>query len=343
MKKELYIVSWEGISDVGGVERVTRYLVKAWSPLYDVVVVDYETLKKKPFCKSLLKRRTMIDGVVFSLFVNKVKRKKSDAKIVIQGYNCPFVSADIAIAHGTMRGYQIKCLNSKKWNTSQLYEKWGQKRSKKVIAVGEHVKREVVDLYGIDEKKVFVIENCVDANLFFPIDHEENKYYTILFAGRLSEGKGLSDLLRLAEIIEDKNEFRLMIATNSINNVSLFDKYNNTTVKMGINGYEMNDFYNSGDVMFFPSKYEGFEMVTTECLSSGVPVVGNNVGALGDLFERKQAGVAIISGSINDDLDMMKEMATKYRDYQARLKLHNGIEEMYGIEKYIKKICSVWE
>ncbi len=35
-KEKIYIVSWNGVSDSGGVERITYYMLQAWKDIYDV-------------------------------------------------------------------------------------------------------------------------------------------------------------------------------------------------------------------------------------------------------------------------------------------------------------------
>ncbi|WP_139018742.1 glycosyltransferase family 4 protein, partial [Elizabethkingia anophelis] len=83
--------------------------------------------------------------------------------------------------------------------------------------------------------------------------------------------------------IENNDKYKLSIACNNSNNIELFNGLNNTSIHVGLTTDKMNEFYNSGDIMYFPSKYEGFEMVTLEALSAGIPVIGNDVGAISEL------------------------------------------------------------
>ena len=96
--------------------------------------------------------------------------------------------------------------------------------------------------------------------------------------------------------------------------------------------------------MYFPSMYEGFEMVTLEALSAGVPVLGNHVGAVLELYDRKELGVDIIKSPNNpaDVLAQLKQQAEKYLTFKAKQKLHNFYAEHYGIDAYIHKLDEVF-
>jgi glycosyltransferase involved in cell wall biosynthesis len=102
----------------------------------------------------------------------------------------------------------------------------------------------------------------------------------------------------------------------------------------------MNDFYNSGDVLYFPSKSEGFEMVTLESLAAGVPVVGNRVGAVLELSEREFPGVHLLKkDTIEIVLEQLRAVAGEYKgNMDKREALHEKIKEQFGLENYSRKI-----
>ncbi len=342
MKNKIYIVSWNGLSDAGGVERVTQYLVNAWSEQYKVIIIDYKKMEEFKIIRKILKKHFIIDAVVSSLYVQAIKRKEPESKIVIQGFNCPFVCADVAIAHGTMRGYKIALENDLKWHFNQLFEKIGMSKSKRVIAVSDSVKKELLKLYKISSDKIDVIVNSVDTEKFYPIKRDANMITTILYAGRLEFGKGLNEILELANIIENREKYKFIIATNDENNSSMFAKLKRTKILVGLKCDEMNLFYNSGDVFFFPSLYEGFGLVTIEALSAGIPVIGRNLGAIGDLYKRNVDGVDILSGNIEENLKKIEGLSNHYKDYEERLKLHKFMQDNFSIKTYNENIKEIW-
>lgn len=347
MKKTIVIVSWFGESETGGVEFVTYYMHQIWGKEYDIKIIDYSELKKNSLYSFLLKKHYGIDALLFSIYTNgyikKLKQKlgASNVVVVTQGYNAPFVKADIAFAHGTMRGFEQKALGINKWDLYEIFEIISWKKAKKVVAVSEYVKEEAISLYKIASNKIDVIENSVDTSLFYPIPRSASDVKTILFCGRISPEKNPSKLLELASIIEKDDRFRFRIATPSKNGLKEFQKYKKTEVFVGLKREEMNQFYNSGSAMFFPSLYEGFGLVTVESLSAGIPVIGYNVGAIGGLYRKGFNGVELLSDNMNIDMDTMYCLCEKYEDLLHRLELHEQIEKDYSFGVYKQRLLNL--
>lgn len=347
MRKSVIIVSWNGENEVGGVEMVTYYMHRAWEKEYDVVIIDLDMVKKNTVFRHIMGLHFSIDAWIVSFYVNhyvkKLKKQKGEDNVFVitQGYNAPGVAADIAFAHGTMRGYKISVYGNYTWHLNQLYERHSWFKAKRVIAVGNHVKQEACSLYGISSDKIEVISNCINTDIFFPACRENNGICTIIFSGRLETGKGIDKLRRLAEIIEHDSRFYLIIATPFSKNASVFQTFSKTKVRVGLKKNEMNQFYNSGNVMYFPSLYEGFELVTVECLAAGVPVAGNMVGAVKDLTELGMPGINILSGNINEDLEMMYLIAMEYNEMPKRKQLHEKIEDYLNYDLYEEKLKTI--
>ena len=120
-KTKIYIVSWYGTNDVGGLERVTQYMIDAWQDKYDIDIIDFAMIEKNRKYINWLHKHYVIDGIVVSLFAKQLQKKAPNAKFVTQGYNAPFIRSDLAFLHGTMRGYKIALEGSHaKWHMNQL-------------------------------------------------------------------------------------------------------------------------------------------------------------------------------------------------------------------------------
>lgn len=344
-KEKIYIVSWNGTDDSGGVERVTHYMVQAWKDAYDVELIDFATMRKKPFYRLLLGKHLVTDAILASVYTNHIIRrnKEKKVKIVTQGFNAPWVNADLHFSHGTMRGYKLAAYRDAKWHFSQRFEKKAAIRAKRIVAVGNHVKKEQCELYGTDESKIIILENCIDTDVFFPLKtKKENPILNVLFVGRLEDRKGLTKIIELAGYLENRNDIKLTIATNSNKNIEIFNKFKNVQVKVELKKHEMNEFYNSGDILFFPSLYEGFELVTIEALSAGIPVIGNNVGAVSDLYKRGQKAVGILQSNMEENIFSMIKLAEQFRDYKEKVELHRDMVRNYNFTIYLEKLKKLW-
>lgn len=343
MKTKLLIVSWYGLNNVGGLERVTQYMYEAWKEKYDIEIVDLKRVKKAmAIGNRLIGLHNTTDALIMSCYVNILKRncrkKNIEYKCITQGFNAPFVQADLAFMHGTMRGVKVALEGEKaKWKVNQFLEKICCENSKRVIAVSESVKKEVKELYKIPASKIHTVENCVDTKQFYVDPNAiRNGKYRIIFSGRFEERKGLSKLLDFAKRVEEQNEFELYIATIGEQNNTLFSGLKHTVIKWGLNKDEMRKFYQEGDLMYFPSLYEGFSMVILESLSCGCPVIGTSETVIGDLCAKGIEGTFIYGGGVR--FDMLKQLCDIYRKPEKRLLLHDNMEKYYSEEAYKKKL-----
>lgn len=340
MKKEaISIISWYGTSDVGGVERVVRLLMDIFSEYYEVELIDgNKCVKEFPIAKKLC--NTNIGRMLVASFVAK-SRKSADRIIIGNGFNAPFIKKDINFAHGTMYSLK-KRLGQFVWGGSSVFEMISMKKTDRIIAVSSEAKASLVKDYHIDERKITVVNNCVDDKLFYPKSKELNSAQNvILFVGRLETGKGLKDLIELAKFLEQQEKFYLKIATPSNENIELFSGLRNTVVFPNLRYEEMNNFYNSGDVMYFPSKSEGFELVTLECLCAGIPVICFGVGAAGEILAKKGPGVYLAEGKDEILLEQLMRIIEIYKNSEKRRELHCWISENFGYDLYKKKILEL--
>ncbi|MDD4254301.1 MAG: glycosyltransferase family 4 protein [Methanofollis sp.] len=90
-------------------------------------------------------------------------------------------------------------------------EQYLLKRADAIIAVTAGIKRHLVEEYGVDEKKITVIENGANTGIFRPGDQEEARKKLgldlsaryICFTGNFAPWQGLPDLVRAIPLIRD--------------------------------------------------------------------------------------------------------------------------------------------
>jgi glycosyltransferase involved in cell wall biosynthesis len=123
--------------------------------------------------------------------------------------------------------------------------------------------------WGIPEEKFSEpIGLGVSINRFYPIDTEPNERFTVGYAGRLSEEKGIYRLFQLAEKLPNVKFYlvgRKQCNFNLLpNNIEYFGRLSHE---------EMVKFYNSVDIVILPSFTEGFPNVILEAYASGKPIL----------------------------------------------------------------------
>lgn len=333
--KKIFIVSLNGISNSGGVERVVFYINEILKDKYNVCIVDINKLKCLKLSKMLMAICGRIPGkispILASMYIKKV-RGESDI-IFTHGYNAPFIRADYLFAHGNTSGF-LKAKGKFPFRIESFYEYMAGKLAKNVIAVSKQVRYEWNKYYKTNIDKIKVLNNCVDTNIFKPMLRKENNEINVLFCGRLEDNKGLDKLISLAKEIENYENINLIIATNNNKNVKLFDNFSKVKITVGLDISNLNYFYNKGSLLYLPSIYEGFEMVTLEALSCGIPVFGNYVGAIRELYDKNILGVYLIEE--NNLINSIKSIYEDFKTNEKRKYLHQEVEKQFSYEIYRK-------
>jgi glycosyltransferase involved in cell wall biosynthesis len=133
-------------------------------------------------------------------------------------------------------------------------------------------------------REVRVIGSCVEVP---PEVAEEGKPPEVLYAGRLSQEKGILDLLAAAD-----NGIKLTIAGDG----PLRDRV------PGALGFvphdELGPLYERASVVAVPSHREGFGVVCAEAMAYGRPVVAGAVGGLLDLVVDGETGLLVEPGDV---------------------------------------------
>ncbi|MEN8164620.1 MAG: glycosyltransferase [Acidobacteriota bacterium] len=155
----------------------------------------------------------------------------------------------------------------------------------------------------------------------------------ILFVGRFSENKGISDLVRAMVIIgAEMPEARLALVgfgpdedriRSTIAAVGLGDR---VTILGRVSRDDIPAHMASADLLVLPSiKVEGLGVVLLEALASGTPVVGTDVGGIPDIIEDGVTGLLCRSQDPPDIaakcLRMLQDEDLKRRTTENGLKL----------------------
>lgn len=342
MVKKVYIVSYHGMKNAGGVERVVQYLYEIMHGLsYDIEVIERDVLLKIKIFAFL---NRLLPSKVWNIFYPwlagiylRMVIRPNDL-VITNGYNMLGFRSDILIAHGSMRGFVNATTRLDKFSYPAYYEKLAGRSAKLILAVSERVKEEWHKFYGVSASKIEVLNNCVDVNKF-NLNITTSQKKTILFVGRLDENKGLQKLLVLADDIAHSSEYDLNIITNNEKNIEKFKNYLNIKIEIGLNIDDISKRYTSNSILYLPSMYEGFEMVTLEALASGVPVLGNDVGAIHEL-NNKSCGV-FIENKEETLVEQFNRIFMAFDNISSRIQLRNHVVENYTIAIYKNRLKQI--
>jgi len=179
---------------------------------------------------------------------------------------------------------------------------------KRILAVSEVVKRELLATYAVPEDKVTVIYNGVDHQRFHPGLRDQfretiRKQWhipldapTVLFVGNSFHRKGLVRLLKAWSLPRIKETYLVVVGDDARSGQykALAERQANGKVVFVGGCDKVESYYGAADVLALPAVQEAFGNVVLEALASGLPaVVGHNVGAAEVLKGKLSEGIVI--------------------------------------------------
>jgi glycosyltransferase involved in cell wall biosynthesis len=115
----------------------------------------------------------------------------------------------------------------------------------------------------------------------------------ILFAGALSQRKGLADLFQAIKLL-NSNRVELVLLGSPILSMDFYRKqYSDFTYEAVRPNREVLELMKSCDLFVFPSIVEGRAQVQQEAMSVGLPVIATKNAGADDLIEDGQSGFIV--------------------------------------------------
>lgn len=188
--------------------------------------------------------------------------------------------------------------------------------SRTIVAVCEQSRLELIEAYGVPDKKILVIHNGVDHERFHPCNrssagqrirrelHIDDDKNVVLFVGTGFRRKGLPRLLRLWKEESLPNIFLLVVGNDArLRSYKAAWSHNRYVIFAGAK-LNVEDYYAAADLLVLPSVQEAFGNVVMEAFAAGLPVLTvPGVGAM------DRANEELLAGILNDPDD-----ATEMRD-----------------------------
>ena len=180
------------------------------------------------------------------------------------------------------------------------------RRADRVVAVSERTREDLVELYGIDEKKIRVIPHGVDP-AFAPGDGAAEGY--LLFVGAVQRRK---DPRAALEAAVDLGMPLVVAGPEREPELAKELRELGADLRGYVEKDELARLYRGAVCLVLPSRYEGFGLPLLEALASGTPVVATPEPALvevaGDAVVYADAGD--LPGAIMRAIDQRDELRT---------------------------------
>jgi glycogen(starch) synthase len=235
-------------------------------------------------------------------------------------FEAPLVTTIHATEYGRHQGWVDK--------HPQTYihgvERWITNRSQRVIACSHYMREQIVDIFGVAEKRVSVIPNGIDPDDLQaqnPAELErlrgefaapEEKL--VLLIGRLVYEKGFQLALEaMPRLIAAVPGTRFLVAGSGTHEAELHRQaeelglMEHGTFLGWIGDDVLHSLYRIADLTVVPSIYEPFGLVALEAMASGCPCIVADTGGLREVVVHEEGGLRFRA----DDPDALAEVAIR--------------------------------
>lgn len=233
-------------------------------------------------------------------------------------------------------------------------------KNAKIVAVGEGVKNNLINVYKIPDKRVNVIYNSIKRP---QIDHQKHnivlenllkeKKYLIGNIGRLTEQKGMDIFIKA---IANVSKFSPNIVGVIVGDGEDRKKFENIVISLHIEknicflGYQENIFEIIKQLNFvvLSSRWEGFPLTPIETFALGKTIIASDISGNKEIIIDGYNGVLFRSENIEDlskkILFLMKNAKIKSKlENQAKITYNNKFVYevfLYEYQKIYEKICN---
>ena len=168
-------------------------------------------------------------------------------------------------------------------------------RARRVIAVSEATRQDIIRLYGLPAERIVTVPNGIGSEMQ-PLPPDEVAEFRreqglpedfLLFLGTLQPRKNLETLLRAYATITNDVDWPLIVAGGTgwqydrifqlVRQLELVERVRFVGY---VAGTQLPLWYNAATLFVYPSLYEGFGLPVLEAMACGTPVIAANTSSL---------------------------------------------------------------
>lgn len=368
---KICIVS-RGVDKKGGISRYNAELAERFCLNNEVHLLTYKCELVNPYLnihRYRIPEKPYFLQISTSFFKVSKLIKELDIKFnfdVIHSSECESTYQDVITAHSCVRGAFEKLgpnnpfvdfLRSLRPFTAfgLIVEKfiYTKHKYKKVIAVSEGVKREIISYYKIPEEDIVVIPNGVDIEKFKPNSRSRKKIreryglngdeIVLIFSGHEFRRKGLKYIIEALPMIEGDVKLLVVGRDDPTPYKKLASKFK-VLDKVIFAGFvpQVNEYYAASDIFVFPTAYEAYSLATLEAVASGLPIIATKVNGTEDLIKNGYNGFFIKA----DPTDIAEKINILAEDKRLRVQMSKNARKTakkHSWDEVVKQTLRVYE
>jgi glycosyltransferase involved in cell wall biosynthesis len=202
---------------------------------------------------------------------------------------------------------------------------------------------------GVPQEKMVIIHNAIDSNIYRrqAAKHNDGEKWTIGYIGRLSNEKGVEDLIQaFVKLSKDERIGKLLIAGEGprFEDLRLLVSELNLFNQVEFLGYvDSKAFFSRVDIFVNPTLREGLPNTILESMSMQTAVIATKVGGVGDLLKHGQTGLIIPTRNPDKICEMVNVLLDSPSEYH---KVTKNAREMicneYDFTKRMRRVEEVY-
>jgi len=230
-------------------------------------------------------------------------------------------------------------------------------KAEKLIAVSESLKKHLKDYFGIDEKRIVLLNNFIENKMISPIEDRKalrtklnigENTFVIGFAGRFSyREKGVDLLLKaFGKFNEKYKNSRLLLVGGGEDEEKIKEHIfkNNVQATIIYSTQDFLDYIILMDLLVLPSRVDPFPLIMLEAGAMGIPFLGSAVDGIAELFRDGENGFLFEKDNVIELTDKMEYVMNNYGiAKQLAEKLKIQISEYYTVKYAMPKLDGIYK
>ncbi len=321
---------------VGGIERYVSEVTERFVRKHEVHLIttwyDYKidgvNVHKFPLPRWPFFVQIFLNAIKNTLAVKWLKGKYKFDVTYSQGSES--FTADVVVMHSCHKAVVKQFKRERGWgyrllktfeptsNIVFLIERYVLERgSRRIIAISEVVKKEILGCYNVPEDRIAVVYNGVNLDEFNPSNKIKfrkkiRQYYglneddtVLLFVANEFRRKGLEYVIRATRDLP-KNVNVLVVGNDNP------EPYKKIANELGVgnrvifsgHSRSVREFYAASDIFVFPTVYEPFGLVILEAMATGMPVITSRIAGAAEIMQGREDCLLLKNP---DDIEELRE------------------------------------
>ncbi len=272
---------------------------------------------KKDFKSGIQKLTALIKTEKPDIVVSSILRANIISRIACKRTKTKLVGTFVSDSYSAERQQSFSFKRKIGAHFYYLLDKFTAKIPVRWIANSESIKKSNCKYLNINPSKVEVVYRGRDKNKFPEKNNNPGKIFRFVFVGRLLETKGLLELVKAFENLNEVHpHIQLDIFGDGSFRKQITDRVAQSSVASKINLHGMvhegwKKMYDA-DCFVFPSWYEGFSGSLIEAMMVGIPIIASDIPMNLEAVENNKTALVFPVKNIHALTDSMKDMMENY-------------------------------